>query len=618
MMLARLQKSEWIPPLAAGLLSLAGYLWTLAPGLTFIDAGELATVPVVLGIAHPTGYPLFTLIGWVFARLPIASEPISRLNVMAALLCAAGIVVFTRLVYFLLTRKEGTKRPGAHAASMGAGLLLAFSETYWSQATGIEVYSLHCLFLATVIWLFLLAGDRQTGEKHERLWWLFAYTLGLSFTNHMTTILLAPGFLYYYFARQGGGARSWKRVGLMAFPFLLGLSLYLYLPIRASQHPPMNWGNPTSLERFLWHLSGKQYHVWIFSSTQAAGKQLAYFLKTFPPEFAYVGGLLALIGLPALWRSDRRLFIFTALLFIGCIGYSINYDIHDIDSYFLLAYFTTALWAGFGLIRLADWSASWPGGRTWRYSLLVALAALPFSANFHQNCERNNYLVEDYTGNMLDSFPPDALVLSFQWDQWVSAAYYEQLVRHARTDLVIIDKELLRRSWYYTQLETNHPGLIRESRPEVDAFLKELYKFEHDLAYDPSIIEARYAAMIESFLEKSMSKRPLFVTNEIEPQYTARFQRVPRGLAMQLYPDTLFHPAPMPDFHFRPLDREGRLEDQTLRLYATALVNHGDYYLSRRSDRAEAAAAYERALKFLPGEPSILQRLSVLGNVGPH
>ena len=63
------------------------YLTTLCPTTNFIDSGELATVAYTLGIAHPTGYPLFTLMGWIFAHLPLGSRVIYQLNMMAAVFC---------------------------------------------------------------------------------------------------------------------------------------------------------------------------------------------------------------------------------------------------------------------------------------------------------------------------------------------------------------------------------------------------------------------------------------------------------------------------------------------------------------------------------------------------
>ena len=232
-------------------------------------------------------------------------------------------------------------------------------------------------------------------------------------------------------------------------------------------------------------------------------------------------------------------------------------------------------------------------------------------ANFSTVNERQDHLVDDYLENMFASLPPNALIISYQWDNWVSASFYKQLVEGERPDVTVIDKELLRRSWYLTQLERTNSKLVAESRREVDAFLREVDKFEHDEPYNQVIIESRCAGMIRSFIVHGLRERPVFVTSEIEPQYTAGFQRVPMGLALRLYPDTLSHPSPFPRFVVRPPVRNGRLEDQTFRLYSQALVLRGDYCLLKLEDRGEARRSYEAALQFQPGERGILQRLAV-------
>jgi hypothetical protein len=574
------------------------YRMTLAPTVTFIDSGELAAVACTLGIAHPTGYPLFTLFGWLFAHLPIAADEIVRLNTMAAFWSAAGVGVFFSLVRFLLRTVMKRENATGTLAAAGAALLLAFSETYWSQAVAIEVYSLHAFFLAALLTVFLAAVYGEPGREWP--WHLFAFLLGLSFTNHMTTVLLAPGMLYFYFATQGWGRRSLARIAAMIPLFLAGLSAYLYLPLRALQSPALNWGNPTTLERFLWHFSGKQYRVWIFSSMDAAGRQLTYFVNSVPSEFAYVGLLLAAPGVVVLWRERKKLAIMTALLFLGCVGYAINYDIHDIDSYFLLAYMTLALWAAFGLEAVYRWLVRRMRGR-WLPAaacmLLLSLVPLPF--HFRGVDQSGNYLVEDYTTNMFASLNQDALVFSYQWDYWVSASLYYQLVQGRRTDVAVVDKELLRRSWYLTELEQRYPWLIGESRTEVEAFRRELAKFEHDLPYNPAMIQARYVDMIEGFIRRSMLRRPVYVTAEIEQEFTAGLQRVPAGLAFLLVADSAFHPTPRPRYVFRPFDRSGRLESMVPTFYANSLVARAVYY-NRGSDAREAETSLKEAALFNP------------------
>jgi hypothetical protein len=595
-----------------GISALAVYVRTLAPSVPVIDGGELSAVACTLGIAHPTGYPLFTLLGRLFSILPISPEEIVRLNLMAAFLTALAMATF-----FLTTRQfaawamdsgasPGTQQDRAGVISIAAAggtLLLAFSETVWSQAVAIEVYSLHILFVSLLLLLFPRATTKSMvdGRKDARLWSLFAFVLGLSFANHMTTILLAPGFLYLYAVTQGWKRDAWLRMLSMVPWFLLGLSAYLYLPVRAGQNPALNWGNVTSFERFLWHASGKQYRVWILSSTEVAGRQFNYFVNSLPGEFAVVGLLVGLLGFVAVWVRKRRAAIFSLLLFAGCVSYAVNYDIHDIDSYFLLAYITLALWATCGLVTIARWLSTRLRLRTLLVAGLVLLPCLtPLVVHWRGSDRSTDFMVEDYTANMFSSVDQGAIVLSYQWDYWVSASSYYQMVRHLRPDIVVIDKELLRRSWYIKELGQRYGWLVSQSREEVDAFLAELNKFEHDLPYNPAVIQARFVAMIASFIQRNLPIRAVYVTPEIEGEFTQGLQRIPHGLAFRLAADTVFRGAPFPDFRYRPITGDDPYRMNVRRLYAEAFVARGAYYAGR-GDSTEAERSYVAAESHFPG-----------------
>ncbi len=601
----------WRDASAIALLTFAVYSLTRVPGLTFIDSGELAASATLLGISHPTGYPLFTLLGWIFAHLPFGSEAIVRLNLMASLFCALGAGVFYLVCteVLSLTGEKGSgggdpgAGPAARAGAAAGSLILAFSETCWLQSTAVEVYSLHILLVALVLLAFLGALPRR-GESVPGMWYLFAFLLGLCFTNHMTTILLGPGLLFLYFSECGGRAESWKRLGRMTPFFLLGLTPYLYLPVRAAQNPPFNWGAPDSPERFLWHVSGKQYRVWIFSSGDAAARQLKYFLSTLPSEAAYVGLLLAVAGAVILFLRQRRLFWGTLILFTTCVAYSVNYDIHDIDSYFLLAYLCMALWAGIGVYWLVLRAGRWTGRprvAAWGIPLLCTAAVL--GLNYPRVNQSSNTVVEDYTANMFGSLEKHAFVLSYQWDFWVSASYYVQYVRHERTDVAVVDKELLRRSWYLRELGVRYPWLIEACRKEVEAFAAELGKFEHGRPYNPSVIEGRFQDMVRCFLRTQSASRPVYVTPEIEPEFTRGWQLVPSGLALRLYSDTLFHPSSLPSWNVRMPARGGKMESATARLYADAMVRRAQYYYARRGYSEEVNQALRSALEFDQNHP---------------
>lgn len=586
------------------------YNVTLAPTVSVIDSGELAAVACTLGIAHPTGYPLFTLLGWAFSHLPVASTEIVRLNLMAALLCAAGVGTMSMFLGRILApfgKKDGVPLLLYGAAGSGA-VLLGVSRTYWEQALSVEVYSLHMFLVALVLLTFhrCIAAE----ERREASWWVFAFVLGLGFANHMTMILLAPGLLYWYFAVMGN---QWKPIGRMVLPFLAGLSVYLYLPLRASQHPTMNWGDPTTWGRLFAHLRGKQYSVWLFSSMDVASHQLAYFWRSLPGELSIPGLLLSLLGVIVLMRGQRKTAIATLLLFLGCVAYSINYDIHDIDSYFLLAYIVLAVWAGVGMYAAGRWLVQTPG---WKPAVVVAcMACVPAGVGvYHYNDvdESRNYLVDDYTHAMFASLPRNAVVLSYQWDYWVSASYYYQLVKGEREDLTIIDKELLRRSWYLRELRGRFPWLMAAAQKEVDAFSVELNKFERGTPYDPETIQARFEEMVLSFIHHSMTSRAVFVTQEIEPEFTRGLHRVPTGLAFRLVDTAGFLPSPMPVYTPRRFDRSGRLESMFPKFYASSLIARGAYYLQIGRDTSEARQAFAAALDFDPSSAEARMALQML------
>jgi tetratricopeptide (TPR) repeat protein len=242
----------------------------------------------------------------------------------------------------------------------------------------------------------------------------------------------------------------------------------------------------------------------------------------------------------------------------------------------------------------------------------VAVGLIPLAFHYETADQSDNYTVEDYAKNMFDSFEKNALVLTYQWDYFVSPSYYLQIVEGCRNDAVVIDKELLRRSWYFEQLEHQHPQLVENSRAEINTFLKELYKFEHDLPYDPAVIEAHYQEMIRSFLVKNEAIRPVYVTPEIEQEFTQGLQRVPSGLAFRLYPDTTYREITPRDFVFHPITKSDKYSEAIRSLYASAYCNQG-IYLAVRGKRDKAVESFRKALQVTPRFPEALRWLRQIG-----
>ena len=387
------------------------YALTLAPSVGYEDSGELAAALSTLGVTHPSGYPLWTLLGWLFSHLPLGDARIIwKLNLFGAVLTSLATALFFRLFLFALSDSpvksslvKGDRLANRLAAATAA-LTFAFTRTYWSEAVSLEVYALHLVFLALVTWAFLVALSAQRanpGPRADRLWILFAFTLGLSFAHHMMTVLLAPAFLYLFFREHGAGKVAWLRILKAIPPFLLPLTLYLYLPLRASQKPLMNWGNPDSWGRVWDHVRAAQYRNQMFSSWEIAGRKLTQFVVDFPREFGYAPLLLIGVGLWILARHHRRMLTFSLLIFIGCLFYSVNYAFDD-PNFYLNAYMAACLCITFAVRGLLH--AGHDGIKLWTARLsCVVLVASPLLFNYPALNMRGDYAIEDYTKNVLNS-----------------------------------------------------------------------------------------------------------------------------------------------------------------------------------------------------------------------
>ena len=325
---------RYLPAILVFALSLILYSATLPRGVLPGDSGELIAASRTLSIAHPPGYPLYTMVGRVLSTLLGFGSMAYRYNLISALAAAVTLV----LIYSILV-ENGVRRLLAVAVSLALGTLGSF----WLQATTAEVYAFNALF--TALLLYIAFKSRKYGQP---AFLLLAFVGGLSLSHHLTLIyplLCAVGVMLF-----GFGLRP-KAKTLLASVLLLGLglSIWLYIPVRAGLHPPLVWGRTDTFSGFISHITAQGYRWRLreFDILRRAADFLE-FLRLAAGQAGPVLVIAAVVGLGA-WR--RRFVIrlgFAALVVLFGFHFTM-YNIPDIESHIFPVLIAMGLLAGMGL-----------------------------------------------------------------------------------------------------------------------------------------------------------------------------------------------------------------------------------------------------------------------------
>ena len=195
------------------LLAFGVYLRGLAPTVAsiFDDSLEFPLVVHRLAIAHPTGYPLFTLLGKLVSLLA-PQHTAFLLNLMTALFGALAVALTYRAGLAVYPKEKTTAR---RAGMWLAALMFGLGPVFFSQATLVEVYTLNAAFIAALLWLAL-----------RKKWLALAFVFGLSLTHHRTAILTAPALAivlisYYPLHRRDGWRQLWRDIPPLKTAFAL-------------------------------------------------------------------------------------------------------------------------------------------------------------------------------------------------------------------------------------------------------------------------------------------------------------------------------------------------------------------------------------------------------------
>ncbi len=445
-------RKEYIAPIAALIIPLTVYLFTMPPGLTWAhngaDGGDLITAAVTLGVPHPSGYPTYTLLGWLVSRLPFGT-PAWRFNLLSAL-ATAGAAFW---VYRIIADRTGNRDAGVIGA-----WAFALTPLVWGQAIIAEVYGVNLFFVGLLLWLLSRAG--QGGRNFFAVGLVFGLALG----THLTAIFWLPVIVYRLLAvsrRRSAvsGQRSARNLKLetrnACLGFLLGMGIFLYLPLRAGQGA-ITWGEPDTLGGFWALVSGQIYRGYLFS---APIESLARRIPALARYFISSGIVpLALAGLGGwrLWRQNRALTLAAGLSVGGYSVAALGYATADSFIYLLPVVLAMSIAVGWGMVQLLADVPSRGHGLTIAVVGVVLLAGV--GVNWKSADLRHDTAAEQFWQSVLADAPPDAVLLT-DTDRTTFALWYARFALGKRPDVTVVDTRLAAFAWHRADLRRRDPNL---------------------------------------------------------------------------------------------------------------------------------------------------------------
>ncbi|PDW04216.1 protein O-mannosyl-transferase family [Candidatus Viridilinea mediisalina] len=481
--------------LVALVLSLV-YGLTLVPGVTWAhhgaDSGDLLTAVATGGVPHPTGYPSYLLLMDGFRWLPLGDLALQQ-AIFSALCAILSALLVVQLV-LTLSPLQGWQ--SAVAAGFAA-LWLGFTPLFWSQAVIVEVYSLHALCSALLWWW--AAGWCVPPTHHDRMALpsaqqvgLAGLSAGLALGNHLTAAATVVALLLLLVWRcwavairdaRGRGREAltssrprkivtwlrtsasnisaylpWQPVARCLLWLLLGLMVYLLLPVRAGA-TPASWGDPRSIEGLVWLVSGQLYH---HMALQPLERPLSYALELLYAQMGSLGLGLALAGLLLVpMRTAAPLRLAMLLVALVTLAFAVGYRSHDAQVYLLPVLLLGAVGVGVAVAWVLV--VSQKIARITPSILLVLLLVLlllrltsPWPA---MRAARHDQAAAQFSATLLAQAPTGAIIFTRE-DRDSFPLWYAHYGQGQRPDLVLVVTPLLPYDWYRANLRRYYPDLV--------------------------------------------------------------------------------------------------------------------------------------------------------------
>ena len=442
------------------MLALGIYLRTMMPSTGFWDTAEAQTVPPTLSIFHPTGFPTYAMLGWLWSQIPIG-EVAWRMNLLSATLVALSSGLVVLIAGHLIAERHRILRA---AAAGVAGAAFAFAAEPWENATRADVHALNVFFVALIAWLLLVWAAARRAEAPRADRWLVgaACTFGLALGAHPLAGFTAPGIAAWLIAVDRHLWRNWRLIVACAAALAVAvIGSYAYIPIRAQidPEPPLFYARPETWERLRYLILAEQFSS-LFDGFRAPLADLDLKWQqthlVLSRQFVGPGWLLVAVGAAILSVRRPGALWFVGLAVAANVVYSMNFRDGDIDRYYMPTVVLTAPLIGVAIAAIgalcaravAESSRRMAAGLETRRRLagiagatVVSLGSLLAGASlvlgYAGHDQSQNRDADRWAQAVYEALPPNAVVIS--WWSYSTPLWHHRWVLGTRPDVTIID-----------------------------------------------------------------------------------------------------------------------------------------------------------------------------------
>ncbi len=440
------------------------YFTTLARGMLQGDALDFQLAMITLGVPHPTGYPLFTLLGWLWVHLFSWGDQLTRASMLSTVFGALTVAMVCRLALHLT---------GRHLAALAGAIALSLSYVFWTQTSVVEAYTLNAFFLTLVFYWLWKWESHQDGARSNRYLLLAASVYGLSLAHHRLMLIILPAILAFVWQVNPSVLRDRRWLLRLALLVGAGLLFYLYIPWRAIPQG-------ATVEDVVWRtILGAEYSV--FLGWRPDWLQVLWHIPRH--QFGLFGLVLAAIGAVALVvdQASRRTGIFLLLTYACTLLFCFVYSVPDPEVFLIPCFVIIALWISMGIATLAARMGP-------RLRPVVETAAVLAALLLFVNLPRARAYAADAPGNIrpraeqiLSSPLASEAIIQADWET-ATALRYLQAVEGVRPDLVIERLQLGLQSEYERLLSRLDRGQVAYF-PDAEGF--NLTRFSENYALVP-------------------------------------------------------------------------------------------------------------------------------------